>query len=72
MITDCRGKDYEKRLECVKLWECANLTTCKLEMRRERVDMLEVYKIIKCGMEGLGNNFFKDLKGTRSILLNWQ
>ena len=41
MITECRGKDYEKRLECV------NLTM--LEMQRERADMLEVYKIMNGG-----------------------
>ena len=58
MITECRGKDYEKRLECV------NLTT--LEMRRERADMLEVYKIMN-GMEGLVEKdfFTRDLSGRR-------
>ena len=55
MITECRGKDYEKMLECV------NLTT--LEMRRERADMLEVYKIMN-GMEGLVEKdfFYKKLE----------
>jgi len=58
MITECKGKDYEKRLECV------NLTT--LEMRRERADMLEVYKIMN-GMEGLREKdfFTRDLSGRR-------
>ena len=58
MITECRGKDYEKRLKCV------NLTT--LEMRRERADMLEVYKIMN-GMEGLVEKdfFTRDLSGRR-------
>jgi hypothetical protein len=58
MITECRGKDYEKRLEYV------NLTT--LEMRRERADMLEVYKIMN-GMEGLEEKdfFMRDLNGRR-------
>ena len=49
MITECKGKEYEKRLECVKL------TT--LEMRRERADMVEVYKIMN-GMEGLKETDF--------------
>ena len=58
MITECRGKDYEKRLECV------NLTT--LEMRRERADMLEVYKIMN-GLEGLKEKdfFTRDRYGRR-------
>ena len=40
-VTECKGNDYEKRLECV------NLTM--LEMQRERADMLEVYKIMNGG-----------------------
>ena len=58
MIIECRGKEYEKRLECVKL------TT--LEMRRERADMLEVYKIMN-GMEGLREKdfFTRDSSGRR-------
>ena len=58
MITVCRGKDYEERLKYV------NLTT--LEMRRERADMLEVYKIMN-GMEGLKEKdfFTRDLSGRR-------
>ena len=58
MITECKGKEYEKRLECV------NLTT--LETRRERADMVEVYKIMN-GMEGLKETdfFSRDTSGRR-------
>ena len=51
MITECKGKGYEERLKSV------GLTT--LETRRERADMLEVFKIMK-GLEGLREgDFFK-------------
>ena len=47
-----RGMAYEERLKRV------GLTT--LEMRRERADLLEVFKIVK-GMEGLRREqFFKE------------
>jgi hypothetical protein len=50
MIEGYRGVDYEERLRRIGL--------TKLEVRRERADMLEVFKILK-GMEGLDkNNFF--------------
>jgi len=42
MVQECKGFDYEKRLRIV------NLTT--LETRRQRADLLEVYKIIR-GLE---------------------
>jgi len=44
MVQECKGLDYEKRLKIV------NLTT--LETRRQRADLLEVYKIIK-GLEAV-------------------
>ena len=53
MITECKGKGYEERLKSV------GLTT--LETRRERADMLEVFKIMK-GLEVLreGDFFIRD------------
>ena len=49
MIEGCKGLDYETRLRVT------GLTT--LETRRERADMLEVFKILK-GMEGLQEKDF--------------
>ena len=49
MIEGCGEMDYEKRLKY------ARLTT--LETRRERADMLEVYKILN-GLEGLKEEDF--------------
>ena len=49
MIEECKGKGYEERLKIV------GLTT--LETRRERADMLEVFKIMK-GLEGLKERDF--------------
>ena len=52
MVDGYRGMAYEERLKRV------GLTT--LEMRRERADLLEVFKILK-GMEGLRREqFFKE------------
>ena len=52
MVEGYRGMEYEERLKRI------GLTT--LEMRRERADLLEVFKILK-GMEGLDrDHFFKD------------
>ena len=52
MVDGYRGMEYEERLKRI------GLTT--LEMRRERADLLEVFKIMK-GMEGLDrDHFFKD------------
>ena len=52
MVDGYRGMEYEERLKRI------GLTT--LEMRRERADLLEVFKILK-GMEGLDrDHFFKD------------
>jgi hypothetical protein len=51
MIEECRGKEYNERLKMLRL------TT--LETRRERADMLEVFKILK-GFEAInGDIFFK-------------
>jgi hypothetical protein len=44
MVEECKGMDYEERLRFMKL------TT--LEIRRERADLIEVYKILN-GLEGL-------------------
>ena len=53
MVDGYRGKEYEERLKKIEL------TT--LEMRREKADLLEVFKILK-GMEGLDrDHFFKML-----------
>ena len=49
MITECRGKSYEKRLEMVGL--------ITLETRRLRADLMEVFKILK-GHEGLDERVF--------------
>ena len=49
MVDGYRGMEYEERLKRI------GLTT--LEMRRERADLLEVFKILK-GMEGLDREHF--------------
>ena len=49
MVEGYRGMEYEERLKRI------GLTT--LEMRRERADLLEVFKILK-GMEGLDRDHF--------------
>jgi hypothetical protein len=52
MVEGCRGLNYEERLTKI------GITT--LELRRERADLLEMFKIMK-GMEGLDKEyFFKD------------
>jgi ribonucleases P/MRP protein subunit RPP40 len=49
MVEECKGMDYEERLRFMKL------TT--LEVRRERADLIEVYKILN-GLEGLREEDF--------------
>jgi len=49
MITECRGKTYDKRLEMV------GLTT--LDTRRLVADLMDVFKILK-GHEGLHERVF--------------
>ena len=57
MILECRGLSYENRLKKV------GLTT--LETRRQRADMLEVYKIMN-GLEGvIEKDFFLRDRGGR-------
>jgi len=58
MITDCKGMKYLERLKYTGL--------TSLETRRERADMLEVYKILN-GLEGLNEEdfFVRDLSGRR-------
>ena len=51
MIEECQGKEYSERLEMLRL------TT--LETRRERADMLEVFKILKDFEAINGDIFFK-------------
>ena len=52
MVDGYRGMEYEERLKRI------GLTT--LELRRERADLLELFKILK-GMEGLDrDHFFRD------------
>ena len=58
MLQECRGKDYKTRLHMT------GLTT--LEIRAQRADMLEVYKILN-KFEGLkeGDFFIRDTRGGR-------
>ena len=57
MVEGYRGMEYEERLKRI------GLTT--LEMRKERADLLKVFKILK-GMEGLDrDHFFKDAVARR-------
>jgi ribonuclease P/MRP protein subunit RPP40 len=49
MVEECKGLDYEERLKVM------NLTT--LETRRERADLIEVFKILN-GLEGLSEEDF--------------
>ncbi len=49
MVDGYKGMEYEERLKRIGL--------TKLELRRERADMLEVFKILK-GMEGLDRDHF--------------
>ena len=49
MVDGYRGMEYEERLKRIGL--------ITLEMRRERADLLEVFKILK-GMEGLDKDQF--------------
>src|SRR4051812_26493126 len=44
MMKECRGLSYPERLKCTRL--------TSLETRRERADLLEVYKILN-GLEGV-------------------
>ena len=56
MIIECKGKTYEERLKLV------GLTT--LENRRLRSDLIEVFRIILKGYEGLDEKaFFKRQQG---------
>ena len=53
MVDGYKGLEYEERLKRMGL--------TKLEVRRERADLLEVFKILK-GMEGLDrDHFFRDV-----------
>ena len=52
MIEECNGLMYDERLECTRL------TT--LERRRERADLIEVFKIMK-GLEGTDRQLFFDM-----------
>jgi len=49
MIEECRGKDYEERIRILGLM--------KLETRRNRADLLEVFKILN-GFEGIREEMF--------------
>ena len=49
MVEGCKGMNYEGRLK--------NIGITTLELRRERADLLEMFKIMK-GMEGLEKNYF--------------
>ena len=49
MVDGYKGLEYEERLKRMGL--------TKLELRRERADLLEVFKILK-GMEGLDRDHF--------------
>ena len=49
MVEGCKGLNYEGRLSKI------GITT--LELRRERADLLEMFKIMK-GMEGLEKEYF--------------
>jgi ribonucleases P/MRP protein subunit RPP40 len=62
MISECKGKTSDKRLEVV------GLTT--LEIRRLRADLMEVFKILK-GYEGLDERVFfkRHESGTRGHTL---
>jgi hypothetical protein len=62
MVDGYKGLEYEERLEGIGL--------TKLELRRERAGLLEVFKILK-GMEGLDrDHFFRDaLDGRESGMM---
>jgi ribonucleases P/MRP protein subunit RPP40 len=49
MVSECRGKDYEKRLKIMRL--------TKLDTRMSRADMIEVYKILN-GLERVREELF--------------
>ena len=58
MITECKGMTYNERLNVLRL--------TSLETRRERADLLEVYKILQ-GLEGVQEKdfFIRDLTNRR-------
>ena len=60
MINDMKGKTYEDRLRCLELWT--------LEERRNRQDLIEVFKMFRGFSSILLHNLFildKNSKGTR-------
>jgi len=59
MINNMQGKSYEERLYCLKLWT--------LEERRNRQDLIEVFKMCN-GLSRLKlNDFFTLADNTRGI-----
>ena len=60
MINNMEGKTYEERLQCLKLWT--------LEERRNRQDLIEVFKICNGLLRIKLNELFTlddNIKGTR-------
>lgn len=55
MIEECRGMEYEERL--------ATLGLTTLELRSDRADLIQVYKIMCEKEEGDSNIFFQEAKG---------